>query len=100
MKPNHRIILALGCGLALFVAQFLFATGKFESIEPVVLWSMPLFHKVFPPWASGPNPLAAMSSFALNSALFTCAVWLVLRQRRRRSQDRPSVADKYEDGKT
>jgi hypothetical protein len=50
-----------------------------ESCEPVLYWSMPVFHQIFPPWTAGPNPKAAGCALIIDSLILTVLLFLVLR---------------------
>jgi hypothetical protein len=50
-----------------------------ESWEPAVYWSMPLFHRIFPPWESGPNPKAAGCALIVDTIIMTGLLFWVLK---------------------
>ena len=69
-----RASLAVGCGLLFIYLEYKVCP---EGLEPVVYWSLPIFHLFFHPWASGPNPQACLCSLVLNSVLVTGVVYLL-----------------------
>ena len=56
-----------------------------ESWEPGLYWSMPLFHKVFPPWTAGPNPKAAGCALIVDAVILTGVFYWALRSIRTQS---------------
>ena len=54
-----------------------------ESFEPVVYWSLPLFHRIWHPLASGPNPIAGLAGLILNALLISGAAFLILSLRKK-----------------
>jgi hypothetical protein len=74
------IIAAFFAGIAVAVL----GTKCPESWEPAVYWSMPLFHKIFPPWAAGPNPKAAGCALIVDAIILTGVVFWLLRSRGKR----------------
>ena len=50
-----------------------------ESLEPVVYWSLPLFHRIWHPLASGPNPVAGLAGLVLNAVIISAMVFVMLR---------------------
>jgi hypothetical protein len=69
-----RYFIAIGCG----VAQIVLAMFWPESFEPVVYWSLPLFHRIWHAWDSGPNPAACFASLVLNAVIISAAVFWIL----------------------
>ena len=49
-----------------------------ESFEPVVYWSLPLFHQIWHPFASGPNPMACFAGLVLNAVVISGLVFGIL----------------------
>src|SRR5512140_1769393 len=70
-----RAFIAVAFGLLLI---FLECRVCPVSREPVLYWSLPLFHKIFPPLASGPSPQACLCSLVLNSVLLTGGIFWLL----------------------
>ena len=56
-----------------------------EPCEPVLYWSMPLFHKIFPPWTAGPNPKAAGGALIANAIILTGLFFWLLRSKEKRN---------------
>ena len=76
MKTSNAAIIAAFCaGLLVGVIGI---QGP-ESWDPVVYWSVPLFHKIFPPWTAGPNPKAAGCALIADAIILTCLLFWVLR---------------------
>jgi hypothetical protein len=73
-----RALVAIFSGLFLIFVEWKFCPASFE---PVIYWSLPLFHKFFHPLASGPSPQACLASLVLNSVLVTGGIfWFLSRQ--------------------
>jgi membrane protein implicated in regulation of membrane protease activity len=49
-----------------------------ERFEAVLYWSLPAFHKVFAPWAAGPNPKAAICALALDLIVLAAIAFVSL----------------------
>jgi hypothetical protein len=82
MDPAERMryILAIGCGVIQMVLAIRYCP---ESWEPVVYWSLPLFHGIWHPFASGPNPAACFAALVLNAIVVSTAVFGILGLRKR-----------------
>jgi hypothetical protein len=75
-----RIFIAICCGvIQIFLAM------KFcpESWEPVVYWALPLFHKIWHPLLSGPNPIACIWCLVLNAIIISIVVFVILGLRKK-----------------
>jgi hypothetical protein len=78
MSRVARALVAISCGFFLIIVEWKFCP---ESFEPVIYWSLPLFHMFLHPLASGPSPQAGLCSLVLNSVLVTGGVfWFLSRQ--------------------
>jgi hypothetical protein len=81
LLERMRIFIAICCGvLQIFLAM------KFcpESWEPMVYWSLPLFHQIWHPFASGPNPIACFAGLVLNAIIIAAVVFVILGLRKKR----------------
>jgi hypothetical protein len=76
-----RVFIAICCGVIPMMFAFKFCP---ESLEPVVYWSLPLFHRIWHPFASGPNPVACFASLVLNAVIISTMVFVILRLMKRR----------------
>jgi len=56
-----------------------------EPWEPVVYWSMPVFHKIFPPWTAGPNPKAVGCALIADAIILTGLLFWLLRSKGERN---------------
>jgi hypothetical protein len=76
MKSSNAAIFSAFCGGSL--VAFLGIKCP-ESWQPVLYWSMPVFHKIFPPWTAGPNPKAAGCALIIDAIILTgLFFWLLL----------------------
>ncbi len=75
MHCATRTLITLSTGFLLLVLQMQACP---ESFEPVVYWSLPLFHTFFHPLLSGPIPLACFCSVLLNAGLASVVVFWFL----------------------
>jgi hypothetical protein len=75
-----RIFVAICCGVVPMMLAFKFCP---ESFEPVVYWSLPIFHRIWHPFASGPNPVACFAGLILNAVVISVAVFLILSLRKK-----------------
>jgi len=83
MKATLRIFISLIFGV--FVAGALDLLTP-ERFEPVVYWSLPLFHKVFIPWESGPNPTAVIFALLVDAILIALLIfWLLPKKKPQRT---------------
>jgi hypothetical protein len=80
LLERMRIFIAIGCGVIQIVLAMKFCP---ESWEPVVYWALPLFHKIWHPWESGPNPIACFWSLVLNAVIISVAVFWILGLRKK-----------------
>lgn len=60
-----------------------------ERWENVLFWSLPVFHRAFPPWTAGPNPYAALCSLALDAVIVASVAFVVLTFHSERVRTRP-----------
>jgi hypothetical protein len=85
MKPSNAAIVSAFCAGSLVA----FLANKLpERLEPALYWSMPVFHKIFPPWTSGPNPKAAGCALMADAIILTVLLFSVLRGKRKRGAKR------------
>ena len=49
-----------------------------ERWQDALLWSLPLFHRMFPPWTSGPNAYAAICALAVDFCVLTGVAFALL----------------------
>jgi hypothetical protein len=75
MKLVAKSVVSLVCGGCIVYALAHF-TG--ESFEPVLYWSLPLFHEIYPPWVAGPNPEAVGCVLLTNTVLIAALTFLLL----------------------
>jgi hypothetical protein len=62
-----------------------------ENLEPLMYWSLPLFHVFFHPLASGPSPQACACALLLNVILVSGVIFMLLTwMRRTRNKQTPS----------
>jgi hypothetical protein len=80
LLERMRYFIAIGCGVAQIVLAMKFCP---ESFEPVVYWALPVFHQIWHPWESGPNPAACFASLVLNAVIISAAVFWILGFRKR-----------------
>jgi len=79
MKVAIRALISLICGACIV---YVLAALTPERFEPALYWSLPLFHKVFPPWVAGPNPEAAGCALLTNTLLLATVAFLLLSRKR------------------
>ena len=70
-----RIVIAICCGVIQIVLAKKFCP---ESCDPVVYWPLPLFHLIWHPFASVPNPIACFAGLVLNAIILSSAVFVIL----------------------
>ena len=75
-----RYFIGIGCGVIQIVLAIQFCP---ERLEPVVYWSLPLFHRIWHPLASGPNPVACFAGLVLNAIIISAAVFVILGWRKK-----------------
>ena len=75
-----RYSIAICSGVILMVLAMKFCP---ESWEPVVYWSLPLFHRIWHPFASGPNPVACFAGLVLDAIIISAAVIVFLGLKRK-----------------
>jgi hypothetical protein len=75
-----KIFISICCGV---VPMYLALKFCPESLEPVVYWSLPLFHQIWHPWVSGPNPIACFWCLVLNAVIIAICVFSLLSLRKR-----------------
>jgi hypothetical protein len=80
MDKRMRYLIAIGCGVVQIVFGMKFCP---ESFEPILFWALPLFHKIWPPLLSGPNPIAAFWCLILNTVIISAVVFWILGVRKR-----------------
>lgn len=79
MKASNAATISAFCGGTLVAVL---AIKCPESWEPGLYWSMPLFHKIFPPWTAGPNPKAAGCALIADAIILTSLLFWALRSKR------------------
>jgi len=86
MKCSMKVLVSICCGV---LPMYLVLEFCPETLEPVFYWPLPLFHHFFHPWASGQtNPVACFYALALNSAIISICVYLLLSKRNREIVER------------
>lgn len=70
-----KLFVSICCGVIPMYLAFRFCP---ESLEPVVYWSLPIFHQIFHPFESGPNPMACLCGLVLNAIIITAGVFTLL----------------------
>lgn len=73
-----RGIRLLGSLVAAGLIVFAFQRICPERLEIFLFWSLPFFHILFRPLASGPNPLAAFCSLVTDVVLLAGLLFFVL----------------------
>ena len=80
INPGGRTLIS-ACAGGLIV--FGIAVNCPGNLEPALFWSMPLFHKFFPPLSSGPNPVAGLLASATNVFILASITFVFLSMARR-----------------
>lgn len=83
MKLGVRIFISM-CWGGLIVFGVL--SNCPENLEPVLLWSLPLFHKFFPPLLSGPNPIACLCASAIDVIIMATITFMLLSIKRKENK--------------
>jgi hypothetical protein len=81
MKASNAAILSAFCAGTLVAVLGIKCP---EPWEPVLYWSMPVFHQIFPPWTAGPNPKAAGCALIVDAIILTGVLFWLLRSKGKR----------------
>ncbi len=87
MKLGVRIFISI-CWGGLIVFGVL--SNCPDNLEPVLLWSLPLFHKFFPPLSSGPNPVACLYASAIDVIILATITLTLLFLKRKENKHPPT----------
>ena len=84
MKLGVRIFISI-CWAALIVFGVL--SNCPENLEPVLVWSLPLFHKFLLPLESGPNPIAYLCASAIDVIILATIIFMLISIKRKEDQE-------------
>ena len=83
MKPALRILVSICWG---WLIVFGLSSNCPENFEPALAWSLPLFHKLFPPLESGPNPVAYLYALATDVIILATITFILLSIKRKENK--------------
>ncbi|MGC9944742.1 MAG: hypothetical protein ABSE48_23210 [Verrucomicrobiota bacterium] len=75
-----KIFIAICCSVIQIILAMNFCP---EDWEPVVYWASPIFHKIWHPLTSGPNPIAGFWCLVLNGIIISVAIFMALGLRKK-----------------